>query len=159
MLVLPLSGFGQYRDATPGSETGKYLRSTPTLGLNPVRGLLDPSRMHMSNSLQMGYVNGGGVSVSRGLYMNNLTYDISRPLSVTTHLGYQFQPSGPAEWNPANNGQQFVGGADLNWQPSDHALFRLSVYRGMYPDPYPSPFGYGWNPYPYGYNSYYRGHP
>jgi hypothetical protein len=97
----------------------------------------------------MGFIGGSGLSMSRGLYMNNLDYQISRPLSITTHLGYQFQPSGPAEFNPANNGTQFVGGADLNWRPTNNSNFRLSVYRNMAPDYYYSPFGYN----PYGYRS------
>ena len=79
--------------------------------------------------------------------MNTLEYQISRPLSKTTHLGYQLQPSGPAEWNPSNNGTQFVGGADLNWRPTNNSAFRLSVYRNMAPDYYYSPLG--WDPYGY----------
>ena len=101
----------------------------------------------MSHSMSMGYVSGSGISASRGLYMNHIDYQISRPLSVTTHLGYQFQPSGPAEWNPANNGTQFVGGADLNWRPTNNSNFRFSVYRNMAPSYYYSP--YGWDSYGY----------
>jgi hypothetical protein len=113
-----------------------------------LRGLIDPSRMHMSQSVSMGYMSGSGVSASRGLYMNQIDYDISRKLSLTTHLGYQFQPSGPEEWNPAKNGNSFVGGADINWRPSSNSLFSLSVYRNMSPyGGYGRSNGYGWDPY------------
>lgn len=140
---------GQYRNASPAGDTGDYLRSGPGLRVEGFRGLLDPARMHMSHSVSMGYASVGGRGVSQGLYMNRIDYRISDPLSLTTQLGYRFQPSGPAEWNPANNGTDFVGGADLNWRPSRNSLFRFSVYRGLYPDPYYR--DYGWGPYDYSY--------
>ena len=142
-------GYGQYRDSRCSTEsTGDYLRGNSNLGMSSFRGLFDPSRMHMSNSMSMGYYSGGGVSASRGLYLNTIDYQISRPLSITTHLGYQFQPSGPAEWNPAKNGDQFVGGADLNWQPTNNANLRFSVYRNMMPESGHAGY-YGWDPYGY----------
>ena len=147
LLVLSGSSQAQYRNQNPGGDPEEYFRSPARFGLNNLHGLLDPARFHMSHSMSMGYFSGGGVSASQGLYMNRIDYQISRPLSVTTHLGYRFQPSGPAEWNPATNGSQFVGGADLNWRPTSNTAFRLSLYRGMLPDSYYSP--YGWNPYGY----------
>lgn len=136
--------FAQFRNANDRTDTGDYLRSYQPLGI-PLKSisLLDPSRLHMSHSFQMGYYSMGGISGSRGLYMNSLTYDVSRPLSVTTHLGIQFQPSGPAEWNPANYGNQFVGGAELNWRPARNFLVHVEAFRGIVPDY--SGFGYyGW---------------
>ena len=149
LVFLCMGGAGaQYRSTSPGGDTGEYLRNRTDLGLKPFRGLLDPSRMHMSHTVQFGYVSAGNQSGSQGLYMNRLDYQISRPLWLTTYLGYQFQPSGPAEWNPANRGTDFVGGADLNWRPTTNSLFRLSVYQGMYPNSY---YGdYGWRSHGYG---------
>jgi len=154
VMLASLLGFvsaaqGQFRDQLRGGDTEEYLRSGPQLELHRFRGLLDPSRMTMSHSVSMGYANLGGTSVTRGLYMNRLNYQISRPLSITTHLGYQFQPSGPAEWNPSNTGQDFVGGADLNWKPSRNSLLRLSVYRNMYPEYCYDPYGFGYWGSPY----------
>ena len=142
----------QFRREEGQGDTGSYLRSYRPLGI-PVNGisLLDPSRLHMSNSVQMGYFSGNGISASRGMYMNTLTYELSRPLSVTTHLGIQFQPSGPAEWNPANYGNQFVGGAELNWHPARNMFFHLAAFRGIVPN-YGGFGNYGWggqSVYPY----------
>lgn len=149
MAVLVMAGISlaQYRNQNPTGDPEQYFHSPQRLGLMTFRGLLDPNRMHMSHYVSMGYMNGAGVSASRGLYMNTIDYQISRPLSVTTHLGYQFQPNGPAEWNPANYGNQFVGGADLNWRPTNNTALRLSFYRGLLPDTYSSP--YGWDSYGY----------
>ncbi|MBL0060254.1 MAG: TonB-dependent receptor [bacterium] len=145
--LMALSATAQFRTQPTSGSTSEYLRNHEQgLGLNGVKGLLDPSRMHMSHSVSMGYVNGGGTSMSRGLYMNRIDYQISNPLTLTTHLGYQFQPSGPAEWNPARTGNDFVGAADLTWRPSNNSLFRLSVAKGM------SPYygGLGYSGYGYG---------
>jgi hypothetical protein len=152
-LAMPYSGFGQFRDSYPGSETRDYLNTPQDLGVKSFSGLLDPSRMQMSHEMSMGYISTQGISVSRGLYLNHMKYQISRPLSLTTHLGYQFQPHGPSEWNPANTGQEFVGGADLDWKPSRNSIIRLSVYRGMYPATYYGRgMGYTYDPMPYGYH-------
>ena len=143
----------QFRQNNGRGDTGSYLRSYQPLGIpTNMVSLLDPSRLHMSHSIQMGYFSTGGVSASRGMYLNSLTYDISRPLSVTTHLGIQFQPSGPAEWNPANSGNQFVGGAELNWHPARNFFLHVSAFRGMVPD-YNRYGYYGWGTqgiFPYG---------
>jgi hypothetical protein len=142
----------QFRNDEGQRDTGSYLRSHQPLGIpaNAI-SLLDPSRLHMSQSIQMGYYSIGGTSASRGMYLNTLTYDVSRPLSVTTHLGIQFQPSGPAEWNPANYGNQFVGGAELNWRPMKNMFLHVGAFRGIVPDY--TGFGYyGWagqGGYPY----------
>ena len=154
LLLVPACVNGQFRDRDPGSETRDYLNHPQDLGLKSFTGLFDPSRMQMSHEMSMGYASSRGMSVSRGLYMNHMNYQISRPLSLTTHLGYQFQPHGPSEWNPTNTGQEFVGGADLNWTPTRNSLIRLSVYKGMYPSTHygRGMGGYGYDPMPYGYH-------
>lgn len=134
MLLTSQLSWAQYRTQPSGSSTSSYLREHEQgLGLNAVRGLLDPSRMKMSHQMSFGYANSGGTGVTRGLYMNRINYQLARPLMLTTHLGYQFQPSGPDEWNPARTGNDFVGGADLTWQPSTNSMFKLSVAKGMNP--------------------------
>jgi len=144
VLSISTLSWGQFR-SQPSSATAEYLRGHEQgLSLNAVKGLLDPARMQMSHSVSFGYANMGGTGVSRGLYMNRLDYQISRPLTLTTHLGYQFQPSGPAEWNPANNGNDFVGGAELNWTPTKNSFLRLSYMRGMMPNR-----GWGYGGYDY----------
>jgi hypothetical protein len=142
--------WAQYRNVSPTGDPGPYIRGqsqSSALGLKMFRGLLDPSRMHMSQSVSMGYASIGGRGVTQGLYMNQIDYKISEPLMLTTHLGYQFQPSGPAEWNPARNGNSFVGGADLNWRPTSNTNFRFSVYQNMNPNSYYDNYGWGSNYY------------
>ncbi|MCB1061069.1 MAG: hypothetical protein KDB65_12645 [Calditrichaeota bacterium] len=150
-MLCAIPTMAQFRSQPTSGQTSEYLRDhQQNIGLSSVRGLLDPSRMHMSHQVSFGYANGGGTSVSRGLYLNRIDYQLLKPLFLTTHLGYQFQPSGPAEWNPANTGNDFVGGADLTWVPSNNSIFRLSVYKGMSPyRSWGSPFygGYDYSPW------------
>jgi hypothetical protein len=153
ILILTAASFAQYRNEQPGGDPTNVLRGQSSLGLNSFRGLLDPSRMHMSHSIEFGMATVGGRSLSQGLYMNRIDYQISKPLSITTNLGYRFTPSGPAEWNPGVKNGDIVGGANLNWQPTPNMLFRIAAYRGYDPNPY---YGYGWNRWePYHYDRSY----
>jgi len=137
----------QYRDTSPAGDTEGYLRGQSPIGLKVFRGLIDPSRMQMTHSVSFGYWSAGGQGGTDALYMNHMQYQIARPLWISTHLGYEFQPSGPAEWNPGTRNGDIVGGLDVNWQPTSNSLFRLSLYRGLYSRPY---YGeYGWTPYDY----------
>lgn len=156
MVCLVSLSVAQYRNAPPSSDVSQYLRSnTSALGLKALRGLFDPARMHMTQSFSFGYASMGGHGLTQGMYMNTMQYQISQPVSLTTHLGYLFQPSGSVQLNPAlgngfGNGT-FVGGADVNWRPWSNTNFRFSVYRGMEPSPYYSDYGWG----SYGYRSYF----
>jgi hypothetical protein len=147
VLCMATLSFAQYRSTPPLGEPSEYLRGQSTLGLRSLRGILDPTRMHMSQSFSIGYMNSGGRSASQGLYMNNLQYQLSQRLFLTTHLGYSFQPTGPKEWNTGLNNGDFVGGAELNWRPTSNTILHVSVARGMYSDSYYD--GYGWGSYNY----------
>jgi len=156
MVCLVSLSFAQYRNAPPSSDVSQYLRSNSSgIGLKAIRGLFDPNRMQMSQSFSFGYASAGGHGATQGMYMNTIGYQISKPLFLTTHLGYAFQPTGSTQWNPGmGNGLangNFVGGADLDWRPWSNTSFRLSVYRGVSPDPYDTGFGWG----SYGYRPYF----
>jgi hypothetical protein len=152
MVCLVSLSYAQFRDAPPTSGVSDYLHSnTSTLGLKAMRGLFDPARMHMSQSMSFGYASIGGHGMTQGLYMNDMSYQFSQPVSLTTHLGYLFQPGASSQLNTGlanglTNGT-FVGGADLNWRPWSNTNFRLSVYRGMDPSSYYP--NYGWGSYGY----------
>ena len=150
VLTVVVVASGQYRNTLPSGNPEDYLRGKTNFGIKGIQGLIDPARLHMSHMMSFGYASVGGRGVTQGLYMNTMDYQIAQPLWLTTHLGYRFQPSGPAEWNPAANGTDFVGGADLNWRPTSNTTFRFSFYRNMSPYGYDSDFGRG----PYDYRPY-----
>ena len=147
LLAMAAASFAQYRSERPNGDPTKCFSRATVPG--PVQ-LPRPFRSVADAHVAFGGIRDGdhgGRSLSQGLYMNRIDYQISKPLSVTTHLGYRFTPSGPAEWNPGVKNGDFVGGADLNWRPTSNTLFRISAYRGYNPNPY---YGmYGWEPYDY----------
>ena len=154
IVCLASLSFAQFRNAPPTSGVTDYLRgnTSSSLGLKAIRGLFDPARLHMTQSMSFGYASVGGHGMTQGLYMNTMSYQFSQPLSMTTHLGYLFQPGASAQLNTGlSNGLTngtFVGGADVNWRPWSNTDFHFSVYRGMDQSPYYP--NYGWGSYGYG---------
>ena len=144
LMILPLAAQAQGGESGSGSEVGSYLRSGSGngLGLNfQPMGLLDPSRMTFNHSYSMAYMTSGGQSAMRGLFMETIGYRLSNPLSLTLNLGYLHQPYSSLGPDGLTQGGTFVGGAALDWRPSQNMFLRLEV--GRYPAG--SPFGY----YPY----------
>lgn len=82
ILVLCLASvtWAQYRNTQPLGEPSEYLRNGTTFGLKNFRGILDPSRMHMSHSMEFGYATSGGKGMTQGLYMNHMGYELLAPV-------------------------------------------------------------------------------
>jgi hypothetical protein len=126
---------------------GNYLRSGSAnpLGLRPF-GLLDPSRMNFRTSYSMSYATSGGRGLMQGLFMETIGYRLSNPLSLTFNVGVQHTPYSNFGPDGITRSARFVGGAALDWRPSENMFLHFEVAN--YPrvmtgyDPY-------WNPYPY----------
>jgi len=109
----------------------------PSLSLS----LLDPSRLKMSHAYSLSFVTGGGHSQTIGLYMNSIEYQVSRPLTLTLHLGYLHQPT--ALFGRSGNssfGGSFLPGFELDYRPSENFFFKINMssytypyYYGIYP--------------------------
>lgn len=114
-------------------------------------GLLDPSRFRMKQSYSLSYMSGAGGSGSVGMYVNNIEYQLFKPLTLKVGLGYMHQPFGSQGANSGglaiDNGF-FIPSAGLEYRPSEN--FLLKVDFRQYPSgssPY-SRWGYGgWTPY------------
>jgi len=114
-------------------------------------GLLDPSRFRMRQSYSVSYMSGSGGSGSVGLYMNNIEYQLFKPLTLRVGVGYLHQPFGSRGANSGGVSLDdgfFIPSAGLEYRPSDN--FLLMVDFRQYPSgtsPY-SRWGYGgWRPY------------
>ncbi len=114
-------------------------------------GLLDPSRFRMRQSYSLSYMSGGAGSGSVGMYMNNIEYQLFKPLTLRVGLGYLHQPFGSRGANSAGLAVDdgfFIPSAGLEYRPSEN--FLLMVDFRQYPSgtaPY-SRWGYGgWSPY------------
>ena len=147
--LLALAAEAQFRDrADIQPLSGMVLQ--PGLGLNLQGPLLDPARMKLSQSVEMGFASGGAGSVGAGLYLNQLDYRVSGTLDMRLQLGVNsvFHNS----VLPGQTGQALVGGAELCWRPTEDLEFRLAASRGLpgrrtWPGGYGSPLdGWGFAP-------------
>lgn len=132
---------------TGASRAGDLVNAPSGLGW----GLLDPSRFRMRQSYSVSYMSGSGSSGSVGVYMNNIEYQLFKPLTLRVGLGYLHQPFGSRGANSAGISVDdgfFIPSAGLEYRPSRN--FLLMVDFRQYPSgtsPY-SRWGYGgWRPY------------
>lgn len=146
ILTLTLSAFGQFRDNySPSSQS--FFRQPVTGGL--FNGLIDQSRMSMSQSYSLSYASSGSDGFMQGFYLNNIRYRLSNPLTLDMQLGFMHTPYNTYQGNGLNSfNAEFIGGVNLTYKPSNNVSFSLGVARMPY---YYSPYSYN----PYGYNSGY----
>jgi hypothetical protein len=95
----------------------------------PKFSLLDPSRLHMTQSYSLMYLSSKTGSSSLAMYFNSIEYQISNPLSVRFDIGYLHQP-GMILKNSKTGMQsgQLIPGLSLTYRPSENFLFRFD-YR------------------------------
>lgn len=139
------------------SKTQQSFSGAPKVGdlVNPPSGigwgLIDPSRFRMRQSYSLSYMSGSAGSGSVGMYVNNIEYQLFKPLTLRVGLGYLHQPFGSRGANSAGLSVDdgfFIPSAGLEYRPSEN--FLLMVDFRQYPSgtaPY-SRWGYGgWSPY------------
>jgi hypothetical protein len=74
-----------------------YAQLSGDLSSGPVKekpkfSLLDPSRLHMTQSYSLMYSNSKAGSSSLAMYFNSIEYQVSNPLTVRFNIGYLHQP-------------------------------------------------------------------
>ncbi|MFH1700407.1 MAG: hypothetical protein ABIE07_07445 [Candidatus Zixiibacteriota bacterium] len=96
------------------------------LGKQPSFSLLDLSRLNFAHSYSLSFFSGGGISGSQGLYRGALTYQLSKPLTLTLGLGIFHDPGSLISGDRgSNNSAMFLPSGYLDWKPSDN--FRMSI--------------------------------
>ena len=113
MVITPIVAFAQYKTSKNEKTITNQLRNLSSAGQNVVGILgLDPSRLHISHSYQMGYMSTGGQGFSQGVYLNTLTYQFTMPVTVAFQWGMAHQP-GSGNAAPFLQNGLFVSGAQL----------------------------------------------
>jgi hypothetical protein len=135
------------------SSVNSYLRSggNSTLGLKSF-GFLDPTRMNFQTSYSMSYATGGGQGLMQGLFMETIGYRLSNPVSLTFNLGMQHTPYSSFGPDGITKSARFVGGAALDWRPTQNMFLHLEIasypsYGAYQYSPYSNPFPY-YSPFP-----------
>lgn len=101
---------------------------------------LDPNKFTMSHSYTLSFGSFGGNSMTQGIYLNTMQYQISNPLTMYLQLGFIHRPF--ADFGQQNFGKHdfFVSGAGLEYKPSENFKVQFefsqqphSFYRSRYP--------------------------
>ncbi|MFH1680448.1 MAG: hypothetical protein ABIH26_07370 [Candidatus Eisenbacteria bacterium] len=111
--------------AATGAAPGSVFDMPP----QGVVGILDPSKLSMSNRFSLLYSSGSGGVPARGigLYENRLSYQLADPLRVTFLLGYEMSPftRGLSE----DEKGEFLPGLSLSYRPNPNFLLQFQYRR------------------------------
>jgi hypothetical protein len=108
----------------------------------PVFSLLDPSRLHMTQSYSLSYMSGVGQGKMIGMYINQIDYEFAKPLRVSFAVAYLHQPQGLLGARTQISGNKLLPSFRLDWQPSRNLRFILNYEtRSPYQLYSNSPFG------------------
>jgi len=92
----------------------------------PTFSLLDPSRLHMTQSYSLSYVSGAGQGRMIGMYINQIDYEFAKPLRVSFAIAYLHQPQGLWGAGTQISGNKLLPSFRLDWQPSRNFRFILN---------------------------------
>ena len=108
----------------------------------PIFSLLDPSRLHMTQSYSLSYASGVGQGKMIGMYINQIDYEFAKPLRVSFAIAYLHQPQGLWGARTQISGNKLLPSFRLDWQPSRNFRFILNYEtRSPYQLYSNSPFG------------------
>jgi hypothetical protein len=86
--------------------------------------LLDPSKIDMQQSISVSYQTDGKNSLMSNMYTNTIRYQISKPLSMKIHLGFEHQPAGFSNVLESDQ-SHFLPGFELTYKPSKNFMFHF----------------------------------
>lgn len=136
-------GASDQTSVIPSFNGAARVRDLTTDPSGPGWALLDPSRFHMRQSYSISYMSGSGGSGSVGLYLNEMEYQLFKPLTLHVGLGYLHQPFGSRGANSAGASLSdgfFVPNVGLEYRPSENILMMVDfrqIPAGT------SPYGWG----------------
>ena len=142
--ILALSVFLLFQTipAAAGDEgpvfAGSDVAPPPSVFRTPAQsltGLLDPTKLSLSNSVSFVYASGSGRSGMSGLYQNRIDYRLADPLTLHVLLGYEYTSPLRRTFGEPDEGGRFLPGFALSYRPSESLFVRFqyqtvpSIYR------------------------------
>jgi hypothetical protein len=103
-----------------------------------------PGRLSMRQSYSLTAMSGGGGSMSSGLYLNTLSYQLSDPLSVTVDVGFHtpLHSSYPGLEAAGGAGSLVLPRLGLEYRPSERFSVHVDLFNG--PDAWKAYGGLPW---------------
>lgn len=130
LLILPMLALAVSLSATqePAIPTGSYNN------LNGLySGLLDPSRLTMSQSLSMSYATWGRSGIFSNLYSNRINYRISDKLDLDLSLAVRYTPQQLNDRSLFQQGRAkeslFLPSFGLRYRPSNSILLEIQYQQ------------------------------
>lgn len=93
---------------------------------------LNPNKFSMSHSYTLSFSTIGGESISQGLYLNTMQYQLSSPLTMYLQLGFLHQPFGDFGQQDLSHNQFFLSGAGVEYKPSKHLSLQFEFSQRPY---------------------------
>jgi hypothetical protein len=145
LLVLPCFAVAQFKSQSKSADLPATLKDPFGIG-RAAAGLLglDPSRLSISHSYQMGYLSMGAKGYTQGMYLNTLAYQFKMPLSVSFQWGIANQPEFGQGGSALMHSGPFISGAQLRYQPSQNFIIQLDYQQFPYSNPFYGRYRYGW---------------
>ena len=131
IFVLTL-GLNSYAQQNSIIKTEKINNFTQIFSKYGKYGLLDPSKFDMKQSFSMTYQTNGKQSLMSNIYVNTLSYQISKPLSMKIHLGVAHSPSAFSSILKSDE-THFLPGLELTYKPSNNFIihFEYNTYNNL----------------------------
>lgn len=130
-----------------GANTDPGINIGAPEGLNPLhpnvvlKGLLDPSRFEINQSVSLGFGTGG--SGFSQVYLNNMTYQATEKLTINATLGLHNRAFGRGFYGSTTNGASFVvPNVSLIYKPRQNMTLMVG-FSNIPRHPY---YGYGYGP-------------
>jgi hypothetical protein len=142
LLLLTSVAFAADTLVKQGTTSSTGSSSLSGASARPVFSLLDPSRLHMTQSYSLSYFSGAGQGKMIGMYINQIDYEFAKPLRVSFAIAYLHQPQGLWGAGTQISGNKLLPSFRLDWQPSRNFRFVLNYEtRSPYQMYYNSPYG------------------
>jgi hypothetical protein len=92
--------------------------------------LLDPSKLHMSQSYSFMYSSSKYGSQSLGMYLNSIEYQISDPLKVEVNLAYLHNPGAlVGSRNDYLGDGKLLPGVSISWKPAKNFFLQFNYQQ------------------------------
>ncbi len=129
LCLLAGTAFGQLKDQEGLKNFSESLAKPQTSLLSGIAGFLSSDRFSMNHTFSASFLSFGGNSLMMNSYLNTMQYQLSAPLLLKVNLGVVNTPYSSFNSHPGLdiNATNFVGSAELHYQPTSNAHVKIGV--------------------------------
>jgi len=129
------AGASEFSSSSTYGSSGGYSPQVPVSSFARTAKWFDPSRLHVTAEMNVG--SGGYGGGTTGLQVTRFDYRFGAPLAMRVSVGNAFGS------NVQNNGQFFLEGLDVAYQPFKSLTIQVNYRDIRSPLQYGNAYGYG----------------